>query len=254
MRSAKKFFSSHHNSNEPKLTAMTPPSCRDTSNTPEYTSIIELKTSPAAAAVTNSEASGGNGNGGGGISYLKMFESFLQDRKKQAATVASLANSSLSLNGSGNFLFGGRRGGRGAARGGGGSRSASGSAVKSCETQTSGGCELTSSRMLASSTGKFTPALINTSGLLSVNINMDDEVLGGAIAAGVLSLPPRICDMPSSSSSSSSSSTSTPSVDSSSSSNCSENNNSNNSARYNPNEIEEPKVVRRQQKYLVELR
>lgn len=241
------------------------PSSRD--HTPEYASIVELKASgPASNTTTDANASGV-----GVTSYLKMFESFLQDRKKQAATVASLANSSLSLN-SGKFLFsgGGRRG-----------RSAD-MIVKSCETQTvmaaargvgssksgkdKSKCELTASRMLNSTSSKLTPAVLNTSGLLSVNINMDDENdddddetnISCRLGDDVLMPPPLSSSSPSSSSSSSSASPTSAGVPSvSSSSNCGGNGDgerSIESAQFTANEIEEPKVLRRQHKYLVELR
>lgn len=235
---------------------MTPPS---RNLTPEYASIIELKT-PTANRSNNEErgekATGPSVSGAnGGVSYLKMFESFLQDRKKQAVSMASLANSSLSLN-SGNFLFGGGNGGR---RGRGGNNF--NGLKRSCETQTTtttGGseCELTASRMLHASS-KLTPAVMNTSGLLSVNINMDDEAAADTSeTAAVLTPPPHSSSSSTSTGSAHASSASddaTAAVVSSSSSNCSDR--SVESVQITPNEIEEPKRIRqRPLKYLVEVR
>lgn len=240
---------------------MTPPS---RNLTPEYASIVELKT-PTANRSSNEEKEGKAGpsvsGANGGVSYLRMFESFLQDRKKQAVSMASLANSSLSLN-SGNFLFGG-----GGGSGNGGRRGRSG-LKRSCETQTTttaAECELTASRMLHASS-KLTPAVMNTSGLLSVNINMDDEAAADntSITAAVLPQPPPPPHSSSSSASTGSAHASSASDDdateavvssssSSSSSNCSDR--SVESAQITPNEIEEPKRIRqRLLKYLVEVR
>lgn len=182
-RSAKKLFSSNE--------AKSPPS--NQSSSPDYDSILEVKSSLSGGVVG---------------SYLKMFESFLHDRKKEATGTCNE-----------NFLLGGRQ-----------------NETKNTETQTNSEKRSEEEQRNVKTGQAAATTGMNTSGLLSVNINMDEAEL----------------DVVAASSTSSSTAPATSSPVPSSSANCTQR--SFNSTQISPNKIEEPKIVRRQQKYVVQLR
>lgn len=175
-------------------------------NTPEYASIQEFKNSLTAD------------DSGRGASYWKMIESFLHHERKP--NDLSVSGDSCSVVGS-NFIFGRRRL----------DITKSSEAAQKAELKSASVIPKAPPRKLSK------PTRMNSSGLLSVNINLDET--------SPVSSPPQHS---SSSSSSSSSASST-------SDNCSEHSSdeSNSKTGYK-NQKEEPKVVRRQRKHLVELR